>query len=208
VARIDAPQLSHLDISFFNQIIFDTPHLIQFISRTPRLKALKKAHVAFRDDTARVHLSSQTSGYGDVQVGILCRELDWQVSSLEQICTSCLPRLSTLEDLYIYQSPYSQPDWQDNIKNTIWLELLHPFTAAKNLYLSEEIAPRIVPAPQELVGGRTTELLTTQQNIFFGGAPAIGTCSGRHWAARCRATGRRSPYSSLAGTETRSRTGF
>jgi len=168
VARIDAPRLNHLDISFFNQIVFDAPHLIQFICRTPRLKALEKAHVTFKDDTARVHLSSQTSGYDGLNLKISCRELDWQVSSLEQVCTSSLPPLSTLEGLYIYQARYhSQPDWQDNIENALWLEQLRPFMAVKNLYLSKEFAPRIAPALQELVGGRMTEVLPTLENIFL-----------------------------------------
>jgi hypothetical protein len=36
----------------------------------------------------------------------------------------------------------------------------------KNLYLSNQIVPRIAPALQELVGGRTTEVLPTLENIF------------------------------------------
>jgi hypothetical protein len=39
----------------------------------------------------------------------------------------------------------------------------------KNLYLSKEFAPHIVPALQELVGGRATEVLPTLQNIFLEG---------------------------------------
>jgi hypothetical protein len=94
-------------------------------------------------------------------------ELDWQISSLEQDCTSSLPPLSTLEDLYIYEGPSSQAHWQDNIENALWLELLHPFRAAKNLYLSEEFSRRIVPALQELIGSRATEVLPNLQNIFL-----------------------------------------
>ena len=36
VARIDAPQLNSLDITFFNDIVFDTPQLVRFISHTPK----------------------------------------------------------------------------------------------------------------------------------------------------------------------------
>jgi hypothetical protein len=93
--------------------------------------------------------------------------VDWQLSSLEQVCTLSLPPLSTLEDLYIHEVPDWRPDWHDNIENILWLELLHPFTAVKNIYLSEEFAPRIVSALQELVGGSTTEVLPTLQNIFL-----------------------------------------
>ena len=166
VARIDAPQVN-LSITFFNQIVFDTPQFIQFISRTPTLKALQNARVVFRDDAATVKFSSQTSGYGSLEVVISCRELDWQVSSLEQVCTLSLPPLSTLEELYVYRHPFSYPHRQDNIENSLWLELLHPFTAAKSLYLCKEFAPRIVSALQELVGGGTTEVLPVLLNIFL-----------------------------------------
>jgi hypothetical protein len=169
MARIDAPQLSGLYVTFFNQILFDTLQFIQFVNRTPKLKALKRGHITFGDDAARVKLSSVslTSRYEGFSVKIPCRELDWQVSSLEQVCTSSLLPLSALEVLYILKDPDSQPDWQDNIENALWLELLQPFTSVKNLYLCGEFAPRIVPALQELVGGRTTEVLPILHNIFL-----------------------------------------
>jgi hypothetical protein len=170
VALIDVPRLNKLHITFFNQIIFDTPQFIQFVNRTPNLKTLEKAHVTFGGDAARVSLSSAlslTSGYGELYMKISCIELDWQVSSLEQVCTSFLLPFSTLQDLYIHKVLNSRPDWQDNVENALWLELLKPFTTVKNLYLCEEFAPRIMRALQELVGGRTTEVLPTLQNIFF-----------------------------------------
>ena len=102
VARIDTPQLNRLYITFFNQIIFDTPQFIQFVNRTPTLKVLEKGHVTFVNGAARVKLSSvSTSRYEGLYVEITCKELDWQVSSLEQLCTSSLPPLSALEVLYI-----------------------------------------------------------------------------------------------------------
>jgi hypothetical protein len=166
VARIDAPRLNRLYIILFNQIVFDTPQFVQFISRTPALNEPETARVAFEDSSARVNL---TSGHGKLDVEISCRELDWLVSSLEQVCTSSLPPLFILENLYIYATPYWQRHQGDNIEieNTLWLELLHPFTAVKNLYLCEDFAPRVVPALHELVGGRTTEVLPTLQNIFL-----------------------------------------
>jgi hypothetical protein len=174
LARIDAPRLGDLYMIFFNQIVFDTPHLIQFICRTPRLKAFEKARVTFDGGAATVNLSSLTSGHGELQVYILCRELDWQVSSLEQVSTLSLPRLPALEDLYIHEGPSSRAHWKDNIENELWLELLHPFTTVKNLYLSEEFALRIGPALQELVGGRATEALPTLEKIFLEGLPPSG----------------------------------
>ena len=166
VARINAPRLESLDITLFNQIVFDAPQVIQFICRTPTMNALEKARFTFGRGGVFVSLSSKASREQGLKVTIPCTELDWQVSSLEQVFNSCLPPLSTLEDLYISEYPIWLPEWQDNIENVLWLELLRLFTGVKNLYLSEEFALRIVPALQELVGGRTTEVLPTLQNIF------------------------------------------
>jgi hypothetical protein len=176
VAHIDGPRLNKLEVTFFNQIVFDTPQFIQFISRTPNLETFEKAQVVFQygawyygdASAASVNLSSRTSGYRNVSVRIPCIELDWQVLSMEQICTLCLPPLSTLEDIYIYKCPYSQLDWQDNIENMLWLELLHPFNSVKNLYLSKEFMLCIGPALQELVGVSVT-VLPALQNIFLEG---------------------------------------
>ena len=176
VTGINAPRLNNLYITLFNQIVFDTPQIIRFINRSPALETFEKAIVVFEHRAASVDLSSsQASGYGGFNVKIPCRELDWQVSSMEQVCTSCLPPLSTLEDLYIYEHPLSPPVWQDNIEDTLWLELLRPFTAVKNLYLSEKFASRIIPALQELTVGRATEVLPTLQNIFLEEIQPSGT---------------------------------
>ena len=178
VTRIDAPQLGFLGVTLFNQIFFESPQLIQFIGRTSKstLKSPEKAQITFRSLATGIYFSSVNSpnGYRSLTVEIRCRELDWQVSSLEQVCTSCLPPLSTLEDLSITQKTDSEPDWKDNVEDALWLELFHPFSSVKNLYLSEEFAPRIVPALQELVGGRTLEVLPILQNIFVEGLEPSG----------------------------------
>ena len=174
VARIDIPRLNKLKITVFNQIIFDTPQFIQFIDRTPTLKAPEEAHVVFEDGVSTVYFSSQTSGFRYFEVNIPCIELDWQVSSMEQVFTSCLPQLFTLEGLFIDAPEGWLPDWQDNVENTMWLELLLPFPTVKNLYIYEEFARRIVPALQELVKDRRTEVLPVLENIFLEGLEASG----------------------------------
>jgi hypothetical protein len=171
VAHIDAPLLKELGITFFNQILFDTPQLVLFINRTSALKAPERARVIFIGITrSMIKLSSRASVYGDLSVAILCEDTDWQVSALEQVCT-CLPFLSTVEGLYI---DAILSNWQDNIENALWLELLQPFTAVKDLYLSKTFEPHIMPSLQELVGERTTEVLPTLQNIFLEGRETSG----------------------------------
>ena len=166
VTRINAPRVNELDITLFNQILFDMPQFTQFVGRSPAFETLEEAHVVFEDDAAEVTFLSQTSGSG-ILMKIPCVELDWQVSSMEQVCNLCLSPISALADLYIYEHPNCPPVWQDNIENTLWLELLQPFIGVTNLSLSEKFASLIIPALQELTGGRTTEVLPTLQNIFL-----------------------------------------
>ena len=175
VAGIDAPQVYKLSITFFDDIHFDTPELTQFISRTPTLGVYDEACLIFNDRQAVVTLSHPPKPPNHtriVQVYALCQVSDWRLSSLTQICALSFRPLLTMENLYIYEDPYPHLDWGDDIEDTEWLNLLHPFSAVKDLYLSRQIAPRIAPALQELTGERTTEVLPALQNLFLEGFQA------------------------------------
>ena len=79
-----------------------------------------------------------------------------------------------VEDLYI-EHWYSELIWKDDtIENTLWLQLLLPFTAVKNLYLSKEFVPGITAALQEFVGDRVTEVMPSLENIFVEGLEPSG----------------------------------
>ena len=171
LARIDAPQVYKLLITFFGDIDFNTSELIQFISRTPQLGVYGEAWLTFDDRQAIVKLLPQPATSDDrrVEVNVLCQGSDWQLSFLIQMCTLSLRLLLTMENLYIGEDQHPLLDWKDDIEAAEWLDLLHPFTAVKNLYLSREFAPRIAPALQELTGERTTEVFPALQNLFLEG---------------------------------------
>ena len=94
VACIDAPRLDDFSVIFFDyQFNQDTtPHLSQFICRTPYLKAFGKAHITFyMGDAVMVNLSSETFDSGELNLAVLCTVPEFHMSSLIQVCTSCLP---------------------------------------------------------------------------------------------------------------------
>ena len=172
VTFIDAPQLKTLNINFFCQIDFDTPRLAQFINRTPKLSK-RDAHVQLHDNFVRVELPAG-SGTLEISIPYTDSEPDRQLSSIEQVCNSSLHPLSTVENLYIVHH-YRRRAWKYvAIENTLWLQLLLPFTAVKNLYLCKEFAPGIAAALQELVEGRTTGVLPSLQNVFVEGLEPSG----------------------------------
>ena len=168
VARIDSPLLDCLEIGLFHQLIFDTTQLTQFVSRTPSLEVCDQARVDFSDMHVRVAFPKISSGY-HLSLKILCTQPEWQLSSMAQICTSFSPRslVRMVERLCIRERSHSILKWQDDIEDNQWLELLHPFTAVKNLSISKEFGPRIAPSLQELVGGRTTEVLPALETLIF-----------------------------------------
>ena len=165
VAQIDAPLVETLDITFFHQLIFDMPQFAQFISHSPKFEAHDKARVFFSNWNVSVTLP-QTSGA--LQLAILCRKSDWQLSSLAQICSSSFPQalISMVEHLYVDRG-ISDALWNDDIESVQWLEFFHPFTAVKELHLSHEFAPRIAPTLKELVAERVTEVLPALQSLFL-----------------------------------------
>jgi hypothetical protein len=178
VTLIDAPQLDYMDINFFNQIDFDCrcPRLARFINCKPTFTALHAAHVQFSDSNASLKLRYRTYNSYHLLINISCREQDWQLSNIGQLCNAHEPLqpLSGVEDLYI-EHRHFPVDWKnDIIENSLWLELLIPFTAVKNLYLSTEFALGIAVSLTELVGGRITEVLPSLQNIFVEGLEPLG----------------------------------
>jgi hypothetical protein len=81
VARIDAPLLDSIYITFFNQLIIDIPQLAQFMRRTARFLAANEAYVCSDHSDVWVgylpptDISGKRSG-----LRISCEGLDWQLS--------------------------------------------------------------------------------------------------------------------------------
>jgi hypothetical protein len=162
VTRIDAPRLYEMRITFFDQIDFNCPLLAQFINLSPTLRFRDEVHLQFVDYVTKVTLVARHKPRDSI-IQISCTEPDRQILSVAQVCNPALHPISTVENLYISRR---HGRLVDAIENALWLQLLLPFAAVKNLYLSKEFAPGIAAALQELVGDRITEVLPSLQNIF------------------------------------------
>ena len=175
VARIDTPLLEYLTITLFHERIFDTPHLNQFIGRTPNFWARDVAYVDFITPGAHVTLPKKFTEEHSVvfKLGVLSKEPDWQLSSLARLCSSSFPQgvLSVVERLY-FAGHFSQLHWHDDTETRQWLELLHPFTAVRELYLSQDFAPSFALVLEELDGERVTEVLPALQTLFLEPLPS------------------------------------
>jgi len=158
VSRIDAPLLNNMDVTFFNQLVFDTPQLRHFISRAGIFKAPDCAHIFFDDGHVTVRPFQRLS------LNILCEPSDWQLSSLSQLYNSALFPLPALEHLEIHNL---LEYWEDDMENVQWVELLRLFPSLKDLVLLGKSVRFIAPALGELDGESVTEVLPALQNIFI-----------------------------------------
>jgi hypothetical protein len=175
VARIDAPLLDKLEMTFFHRLVSDIPHLTQFIGRTPIFKAPNRARVEFSDSDVSVTFPQPD---GNLHLNMLCCQSDLQLSSLAQACSGVFPRplILAVEHLYILKFAHGRLrlHWEDDIENGQWLDVLRPFTTVKSLYLSRKLSPHVVPDLQVLVGERVREVLPALQTLFLEGPLRLG----------------------------------
>jgi hypothetical protein len=174
IARVDASLLDSINVAItvnrFHQLIFDIPQLAQFIGRASMFQELKEVHVQFRPyvvlvETLPPPLAVTLGKRSGLKIG--CRESHWQISSAPRVFTSFFPSIYMVERLYIHGPQYCPRYGSYDTDYLRWLEILHPFTAVRKLYLVDESAHHIAPALQELVGGRTMEVLPMLQSIFL-----------------------------------------
>ena len=72
-----------------------------------------------------------------------------------------------VEHLYIYGSRYLPSQWQDDIENMQWLENFRPFTAVKNLYVSEKFVRCIALALIDPVAEGVIDVLPALESLLL-----------------------------------------
>jgi hypothetical protein len=171
VGRIDAPALESVAITFFNQLVFNTPRLRDLFRRT---EVFQKSHRADVFVNARcIDLTLfRREGMADrrvLEVTVSCSRLEWQLSALADFCSTSLPPLSTLECLsihgYIYTGLNHLPT--DDMESSQWLELLHPFVAVRDLVLPFPFSSQVATTLRELTGNVVTEMLPALRRVFI-----------------------------------------
>jgi hypothetical protein len=169
VARIDAPLLESIWITFFRQPIY-LAQLAQFVGRTTSYQAHKEAHVDIGRNHVQVVSRPRTRTDERSRSIMFCK---WPVLSqpyLAQVFT--LPIICVVENLYIFGPPNLSSDRPGGFRDTQWLDFFHAFTALKNLYVYKGYAQGIAAA---LVGeGVTDVLVPALENLFLEELPSSG----------------------------------
>ena len=155
VAQIRTPLLERLEIILFNQIAFELPHLSHFTNIIERLN-FPTAKVNFGRNTVSVimeHRNSQQSG-GRLSLKVLCRQMDWQIDCVTQICNILMHTVLGVEALgLLFYAEMMPTEWQNGeIDGTTWNELLRVFNGVKELHICAALSQELSCALQDDVG--------------------------------------------------------
>jgi F-box-like len=175
VARIDTPAITTISTWFFNQLDFDIPHFLQFISRTQIPGSLEGAKLRFVDKMVHIHVGHRDPPGGKefrvaLSITISCHTLDWQVACVAQICSKISPFLSNVEQLLIATSHPDDvvfSDWEDYVDNPQWLEIFHAFSALQHMQIPPRLGQIIASALQELTGERVMDALPMLRHLYL-----------------------------------------
>ena len=124
VARIDAPRLGEINITFFYQPTIDASQLGLFIERVEMHTSLIQADVETSADAISISFTD-SSAPTPLRLQISCKQLDWQLSCMAQVCDRVSPILSRVSNLGINTA---QPlGGRDDGNGELWLDLLRSF---------------------------------------------------------------------------------
>ena len=146
VSQIDAPQLGHLSISYFNQLDFQVPDLSEFISRTQNLcisrSTCARIDIGENDVCVRLYKREALPAESHFALRISCRGLDWQLGHVTEIFRQWGTILLSVGGLSI--DAHNLPPGGKYCKDaTVWLEFLCGFTAVETLHVSGNSAGHV-----------------------------------------------------------------
>ncbi|KAH9042832.1 hypothetical protein EDB84DRAFT_1472611 [Lactarius hengduanensis] len=143
VTRIDAPRLGDIEVRFFNQLIFHISQLCCFIDRIEMQKSHRRADILSSERAISITFT-QPEAHARLTLQISCDQLDWQLSSMAQICDqfSSSGFLFGVGDLRINTMRLSSG--QDDADSEHWPEVIHSLSGVERLSLAGKLVTNIL----------------------------------------------------------------
>ena len=177
VHRITAPRLEQLNINFFSEPTFFTPHLLQFIAKAKNLRPGETALSLYdKFASAGVFPNGGTDVYSySVGIVIKCCHLDLQISSMTQISNSLSQIFSAVERLVLQHEVHSSSSEEHNaVDDTEWRELLRPFSKVKTIRIQRGLVEDISRCLELEDGEPPLELLPELNELEYFGSDDTG----------------------------------
>jgi len=172
VDRVDAPLLTSGDLQFWDEPMFVTPRVPQFIHRAEMFKLVGEieVHVCRAPSYRRPGIDAtfrSSMGPAKFSLSFPCSGFPAQCAIMERICYQWPPLVSHIEVLNLYDVFYQESRWFDTDTATPWSVFLRPFTAVQTLRLHAKAKgpPHVAYMLGQLEGRGPTEVLPALRTI-------------------------------------------
>ena len=193
VSRLDGPRLNQIVTTYLNQVVdFQVLRFSNFIDRTvgSEITLFNHARFTFSYDTVALtmipHANYSPWDRRPATTIISCHGIDSQVSHMAQVLGHMSAKLSNVVHLKLKVEPEGlQLDGTDGVE---WTHLLHQFSSAKTLYVSQELAGHVALALEDInTAEMVDEVLPSLDLIRLVGQPASSI---EKFTATCQLAGR------------------
>jgi len=139
VRSITSSRLERLQVSFFEQLTFSVPHLLQFMNTATETRNLSFSNAKLDFSIGQVGVATYPHEGADLShslhIHVLCLRLDLQVSAMAQISNSLSKMFSSVERLTLSYEAHSQlsPEHNEVDRRTEWRRILRSFSNVKTL---------------------------------------------------------------------------
>ena len=175
IHRISTPLLEKLNISFFNQLTFFVPRLLQSINSMENLRFHTADLSFFNHKTEAViypHGDIVEAEMYSFAISVYCWHLDWQISSMTQISNSLGQIFFAVEHLTLQHEEHSRSSEEHNlVDRTEWRRLLSPFRNVKTLQIVvDSLVEELSRCLQLEDGEHPLDLLPELQELTYHGS--------------------------------------
>ncbi|KAH8982476.1 hypothetical protein EDB86DRAFT_3086141 [Lactarius hatsudake] len=170
VARIDSPQLHHINIYYFDQLPeVHVAQLFKFLDRSEDsyLTIIRHADVTFLHEWISLKMYPFPESHPDrngVKALIYCQGIERQVSQVIHVFSQRSTMLSRVVHFKLSR-------YRTGAMRHQWLYLLHLFSAARTLHVAQEFARRFARVLESIAEGMVAEVLPVLDLIYLEGQP-------------------------------------
>jgi CHAT domain-containing protein len=135
----------YIYITYFNDLDFSIPMLVEFLGRAETPSFRVEATVHYSGTDVSITFSQQETPCR-LAFRIPCRRFDWQMAAITEISNQLLPSITpSVQQLDIYVSP-PFPDDHDDMDHTLFLDLFRIFINVESLRVTKEIGSHVAHA--------------------------------------------------------------
>ena len=156
VARIDAPNLSEINITFFCQPTMDTSQLGRFIERIEMQSLINRGEIQTSEHAISISFTDSSTSSTPLRLQISCKQLDWQLSCMAQVCGQFSPFLFRVNSVEI--NAIEPSSGHNDADGEQWLELIRSFGGARDFSVAGKLTANILCALRPANEGNTSIL--------------------------------------------------